>query len=615
MGHAPRCDVPLEPERYKLRACQGCARAKLKCEWPSELANSCNRCVKMDATCEPAKIVARKRRGPSKRIGKLEDKLDGILSLLNTGAKNASGTASHRPIAYSTASPETSVEHESRASLLPNPSSPPTMPSVASSMTADTPTSSRNPPQPVVTQYIEIVPGFQMTFQEADQCLYEYRSNFTPSFPFVPIPITMSAYELHEAADFLLRTILIVVAPQTLAVQRSVQKWFRQYLAQHLATDLFQLAGTLVVDLRLDKSPDQLSGRPLSFIPDALRKVKGLKRESHTLDDMRAMLGFAYLDSMVTTLYRRTRSFVFTPYLSHCCEVVLAAREHDSDKFAASIIQMQRILTRVSEVIPYPDQAENGGQTLTAALHMITAAGRKELDQIASGQPPDIIQTVLFWANYYGVLIRLYEPAIHMRPSSRLQEVRESTLRTEALSSCLQAAKDFFATYASVALDRLGDVPLIGTAYLAFAMVTSSRLMLLDDSDWDMNLAPLNFDFAGACKSLGDRFEQGDHLALASGRRRRFDNCVDASVLAAYSVKIRWIREWYMAKAAAGKRSDGGKQSLSFQIGGSASQAMQLDESALLPIELDEAFWSALLAAPGSGNWQSAQDYNIESHM
>jgi len=65
------------------------------------------------------------------------------------------------------------------------------------------------------------------------------------------------------------------------------------------ATDLFQLAGTLVVDLRLDKSPDPLSGRPLSFIPDALRKVKGLKRESHTLDDMRAMLGFAYLDSML----------------------------------------------------------------------------------------------------------------------------------------------------------------------------------------------------------------------------------------------------------------------------------------------------------------------------
>jgi hypothetical protein len=65
------------------------------------------------------------------------------------------------------------------------------------------------------------------------------------------------------------------------------------------ATDLFQLAGTLVVDLRLDKSPDPLSGRPLSFLPDAFRKVKGLKRESHTLDDMRAMLGFAYLDSML----------------------------------------------------------------------------------------------------------------------------------------------------------------------------------------------------------------------------------------------------------------------------------------------------------------------------
>jgi hypothetical protein len=47
----------------------------------------------------------------------------------------------------------------------------------------------------------------------------------------------MSAYELYEEAPFLLCTILTVVAAQTLAVQRSVQRWFRQYLAEHLVVE------------------------------------------------------------------------------------------------------------------------------------------------------------------------------------------------------------------------------------------------------------------------------------------------------------------------------------------------------------------------------------------
>jgi hypothetical protein len=197
-----------------------------------------------------------------------------------------------------------------------------------------------------------------------------------------------------------------------------------------------------------------------------------------------------------------------------------------------------------------------------------------------------------------------------MRPSSTSHDLQESTCRTEVLSSCLQAAKDFFAAYASIPLDSLDAMPLVATAYLAFDMVTSSRLLLLDDCDWEVSLARLNFDFAMACKNLGDRFEQADRLALSLGRRRRFDNVVDASVLAANSVKIRWIREWYMAKVAAGIRSEWGKQSSSFPVGSTAAQPTELDDYSFLPVELDEAFWSALLASNGPGNWGSLQDNN-----
>ena len=94
--------------------------------------------------------------------------------------------------------------------------------------------------------------------------------------------------------------------------------------------------------------------------------------------------------SSVTTLYRRTRNFVFTPYLTHCCHTVLAAQEHDSDKFAVAIIYMQRLLTRVSEAIPFPDEDENTNQAMTPSLYMIMATACKDLDQLVWSQPLEV---------------------------------------------------------------------------------------------------------------------------------------------------------------------------------------------------------------------------------
>jgi len=69
---------------------------------------------------------------------------------------------------------------------------------------------------------------------------------------------------------------------------------------------------------------------------------------------------------------------------------VLAAQEHDSDKFAVAIIHMQRLFTRASEAIPHPDQDENVIQAMTAPLYKIMSTTRKELDQLVWSQPPEV---------------------------------------------------------------------------------------------------------------------------------------------------------------------------------------------------------------------------------
>ncbi|SPQ23418.1 8aea2900-764f-4e2a-ac76-6a999bf022c0 [Thermothielavioides terrestris] len=219
---------------------------------------------------------------------------------------------------------------------------------------------------------------------------------------------------------------------------------------------------------------------------------------------------------------------------------------------------------------------------------------------------------LLLWTQYHGLLIRLYEPALRMRPAPRSHDPRKSAARTEALSNCLQAVADFFAAYAKIPLDSLSHMPLVATAYMAFAFVTSSRLLILHDADWDVGLARRAFDFPATCQNLSDRFRQADALAESLGRRRKFKDDDFKSVLAAYSTKISWIRQWCLAKvSASGTAGDvGGCRNGAHGPLGPSSSSVEMNHSMpsqstspfSMPQELDEEFWNALLDSTAASN-------------
>jgi hypothetical protein len=201
-----------------------------------------------------------------------------------------------------------------------------------------------------------------------------------------------------------------------------------------------------------------------------------------------------------------------------------------------------------------------------------------------------------------------------MRSSLGSNDEAESSRRTEALWHCLQSIKDFLAAYATIPLDSLCLMPLGATAHMSFAVVTASRILFLDDSDWDVNTARQNFDFAAACKLLSDRFGEADRLGQALGRRRKY---VDdqKSVLGMYRDKLYWIRQWYRTKippvfneAVAHKNPSSVSRNDEATVRGQArgrarAQDMEIDQqpSFLSPGGLDESFWQALLDFDGDG--------------
>lgn len=229
---------------------------------------------------------------PSSRVGQLEEKIDGIMSLLNASqqiSQNSPSSSGQTP--PSTASGPLPSHEPSRNSIhqLLNPNVEPTITGVTSNRTSEIPevtstpptsnsfhynarlippaglippasisagqspgTSSpglppdvsgsafrgaTRPPAPTPVDSVEIIAGFTMTFYEADRALNLYRSLYAPCFPFVTVPVMFTAYELFERTPFLFRTIVSVTTPQGPTIQADFKVWFRHYIAEHVVVN------------------------------------------------------------------------------------------------------------------------------------------------------------------------------------------------------------------------------------------------------------------------------------------------------------------------------------------------------------------------------------------
>lgn len=197
-------------------------------------------------------------------------------------------------------------------------------------------------------------------------------------------------------------------------------------------------------------------------------------------------------------------------------------------------------------------------------------------------QPADDCTQAVFLLSYWGAVIRLYEPVIFMHSSRSSTGAGDWTHRTEALGQCLQGIVMFFDAYLSIPDEDLACLPLSASTHLSFAIATASRLLFLDDPNWDVQLAREMLDVPALAQRLGNHFQDAD-LASASqnpNRKRRLRDD-GRSIMSTYREKITWIRRWYLSKVAPRKQ---------------ANSVKDLDYGFDIPPDaLDETFWQALL--------------------
>ncbi len=491
------------------------------------------------------------------------------------------------------------------------------------------------------------MPGLKMSFHDANLALSEYRRTYSPHFPFVPIAPNVSALDLFSTHPLLFRTLMLVVVPQSRDMQTEAKRWTREQLALHIVvneekdvsfiqvillyaawldlgfyidarvTPLLQMAVGLVSDLGLHRPARSAVSVDLnSFVSDATIALRtmgfrfgGIRDGTqHSLQDMRAVLGCYYVCAQTSSLFRREPGFAWAPYMTRCCDVLLAAREFSSDSLAIALAKMQVYMARIYATLPNPEATDDGtvatatmtsnaatasangtnqmpspaattssasgtGPSTNAAetappfapVSMAMASIHREVEALVNSQPPEVQSNGLLWTHYHCILLRLYEPAIYMKTATTATGTTpqpsflapDTSLRTDAIWRCLQAIRDFFTTYAATPAPILGVLPLLSTAHLSFSIVTLTRLFLLDDGAWRSAVARRSFDFLAVTSQLERLFQEADDQQRAIGesrtpnsigRKMRYATIDKHTILATHRDKMRWIRTWYKAR-------------------------------------------------------------------
>lgn len=183
-------------------ACANCAQSKCRCIL-HRVGGPCERCRRLNKECRPAETV--RRRNPRKvtvsKTARLEEKLDGLVSLIKAG-QSGRDTASSSLNGYKQSVPMLT---------------PPTDESIASSH-----------PSPV----FQDISG-EPSPAEAEECLISFKKYNSKYFPFVYIPSAITARELQQERPFLWLSIMAVCTKST-ARQQALSSKIRQTVAQEM---------------------------------------------------------------------------------------------------------------------------------------------------------------------------------------------------------------------------------------------------------------------------------------------------------------------------------------------------------------------------------------------
>lgn len=261
-------------------------------------------------------------------------------------------------------------------------------------------------------------------------------------------------------------------------------------------------------------------------------------------------------------------------YIDLCGDALKRNCQHPLDAFLERTVRLTQMGERISEAFGAANDCERGKPYLFL-LEDQTTAFRAELDTVVDSLAQELGRARGTYAHgvagrdfdswekaavlhYNYLLVRLYEPATHLRevPADNDGDGSSTaTYRASCLASCLAAAKAYFDALFTLPAAHYLHQSVAGTEQVTFVMVISTRLLLLRAAPgWDRFRAREALDFVAVLDHLLKRVEGAE-----AERRREMEAFVremgvsgvteeEASAegrLVDTARKMRWIRGWF----------------------------------------------------------------------
>ncbi|PLB46509.1 hypothetical protein P170DRAFT_457119 [Aspergillus steynii IBT 23096] len=464
-------------------ACMACAQAKCRC-LPRGSGGKCQRCNRLNKEC----VQSQRKRTPKplSRTAQLEQKVDGLLSLLSASTS----------VDESGARRATGLEQNVQQSLSADLANPRTH-----SSSGFTPTES-----PQGNSEVDRI-GYE------DTLLTSFRTKKLPCFPFVHIPDTTSAQKFKQESPYLWRCIEVTESRNVDALDDFTTRLRReisnavlveleksldllQAILAYLAWITYesfpmksslcmycQLACGLIIELGLTTAPPGETGlatfTQICAGQGQLQHLRPRLSETRTMNERRAVLSFFVLSSMISQYLGRMDPLRWTPHLTDCLDVLSTNSETPNDAVLVQLTRARLLAGKMSDG-PWNDTMLSEDRFPRAPSSFYLSALQTHLERTRAEIPTDLQNNKPILFHIYHTEVSLYDPIL-FKPTTADDDLK----RLDYLYACLFAVRRFFHLVLSIPCTDFASFPLTHIIQIAHCFISLFRLSTLDFPGWD----------------------------------------------------------------------------------------------------------------------------------
>ncbi|KAF5874200.1 putative zn 2cys6 transcription factor protein [Botrytis fragariae] len=600
MDESPK-DSTVTPKISKHgKACVNCARAKVKCVEKNDVA-ACERCHRLTKDCQPITRTKRRKsvkRTAATRTAELEQKLDGLVSLLtaatqdqNTppsstisdhtvssdprddtqGYKYQNGSNVGNPPVRGLAAIDLKLPANSSYSLNSIPVHPPLPgPEVGRSL-RDKSGDYCATNIPTATSPTSLIPtGLALSPIEEENALYYFRTNSIRYLPFIVISPDTNVHKFKKENPFWWLAIVMATAKST-SRQIALGMHIRQLLGQKLLisgernldllwglltyiawsqchyqqrpvwSSMIQLAMGIAFDLGLNKAP-QKEAPHLLLNFDARGCPKPFISTVGSQQEKRALLCLYSLSSSFSLYVQKIDTLRWTPYADECLKILSEKPESLPDTLMTQIVRLQLIQERVKDAPWYDTAGDESIAFKTPAIFYLKAL-KNQMETFRQQIPNEARENCTFLMHLYNTELTIHEVALSKEPHADMPDSQ----RLESLCICFQSVKSWFELYFSTPCRDHTSFSFPIYTHMAHCMVALYRLSVFEDPQWDVHLVRQQLDLSFI---LGQIVKTWENVKGEAGLDTGLTRVDDVDIYTSNAKRIGLIKTWWDAKVA-----------------------------------------------------------------